>query len=353
MARDSSLHEPASATQSPPHPALWDKRILLLGLLLAIATTALYLPVSHHPFLNLDDNQYVTANPHVQNGLNWETVHWAFTSYWSFNWHPLTWLSHALDVDLFGLDPAGPHVENLALHVLNVLLLFWVLTRATGYIGRSAMVAALFAFHPINVESVAWIAERKNLLSMLFFLLALGDLPLVCFAPFVSTLQPADAVVCAGAAGQAANHHIAVRPFAVGLLAATADGHKRRCRVSREEKASGASQREGPIVCVVRAKLGAHDSGAEGRRRSGHLRQVFDERSAGERAGGLPALSRESVLAGRFVAHVSSSGHQVTDLGDLAGAHCVAGRHRAYDTILDADSTCWSAGCGFSEPWFP
>ena len=158
----------------PAHPALWDKRILLLGLLLAVATTALYLPVSHHPFLNLDDNQYITANPHVQNGLSWDTVHWAFTSYWSFNWHPLTWLSHALDVDLFGLDPAGPHIENLVLHVLNVLLLFWVLVRATGFVGRSAMVAALFALHPINVESVAWIAERKNLLSMLFFLLALG-----------------------------------------------------------------------------------------------------------------------------------------------------------------------------------
>ena len=172
MARDPQ--EPASAAQGPGYPALWDKRILLFGLLLAVATTALYLPVSHHPFLNLDDNQYVTTNPHVQDGLSWDTVHWAFTSYWSFNWHPLTWLSHALDVELFGLDPEGPHLENLMLHVLNVWLLFWVLTRATGCLGRSAMVAALFALHPVNVESVAWIAERKNLLSMFFFLLALG-----------------------------------------------------------------------------------------------------------------------------------------------------------------------------------
>ena len=75
------------------HLSLWDKRILLLGLLLALATIAVYLPVAHHPFLNLDDNQYVTANPHMQNGLSWDTVQWAFTSYWSFNWHPLTWLS--------------------------------------------------------------------------------------------------------------------------------------------------------------------------------------------------------------------------------------------------------------------
>lgn len=156
------------------YPSLWDKEAWLLSLLLGAATILLYFPVAHHPFLNLDDKQYVTGNPHVQDGLNRETVEWAFGSYYSFNWHPLTWLSHALDVEMFGLDPAGPHLVNLALHVLNVLLLFWVLARATGYVGRSAMVAALFALHPINVESVAWIAERKNLLSMLFFLLALG-----------------------------------------------------------------------------------------------------------------------------------------------------------------------------------
>jgi len=153
---------------------MWDKSMWLPALLLASVSILLYFPVAHHPFLNLDDNQYVTANPHVQAGLTWDAVHWAFSSYYSFNWHPLTWLSHALDVQLFGIDPAGPHVVNLALHVLNVLLLFWVLARATGYIQRSAMVAALFALHTINVESVAWIAERKNLLSMLFFLLALG-----------------------------------------------------------------------------------------------------------------------------------------------------------------------------------
>ena len=153
---------------------MWDRRVLLAAFLLVVATVALYFPVAHHPFLNLDDNQYVTANSHIQNGLSWDTVQWAFGSYYSFNWHPLTWLSHALDVEFFGLDPAGPHLVNLGLHVANVLLLFWVLARATGSVSRSAMVAALFALHPMNVESVAWIAERKNLLSMMFFLLALG-----------------------------------------------------------------------------------------------------------------------------------------------------------------------------------
>jgi hypothetical protein len=151
-----------------------NKLNLVLSFLLAAATVALYFPVSHHPFLNLDDNQYVADNVDIQGGLNRDSVKWAFTTYYSLNWHPVTWLSHALDVQLFGLDSARHHEVNLLLHVLNVVLLFWILERATGYAGRSAAVAALFAVHPINVESVAWIAERKTLLSMLFFLLALG-----------------------------------------------------------------------------------------------------------------------------------------------------------------------------------
>jgi Tfp pilus assembly protein PilF len=121
----------------------------------------------------MDDSAYVVDNPHIKSGLDWSTISWALTAYYQSNWHPLTWLSHALDVQMFQLDPGGHHSTNLLLHVVNVLLLFWVLLRATGYVGRSAMVAALFALHPINVESVAWISQRKNLLSMVFFLLAL------------------------------------------------------------------------------------------------------------------------------------------------------------------------------------
>jgi protein O-mannosyl-transferase len=146
----------------------------LLALLLVLATLAVYYPVRHLPFINYDDTLYVTENVHVQSGLQWDTIQWAFTTHDASNWHPLTWLSHALDFQLFGLDASGPHVVSLLLHTLNVVLLFWVLWRATGSANRSVMVAALFALHPINVQSVAWIAERKNLLSMLFFLLALG-----------------------------------------------------------------------------------------------------------------------------------------------------------------------------------
>ncbi len=152
-------------------PRQW---LIVLSLVLVVATVALYLPVNHHPFVNYDDDEYVTDNVHVKAGLKGETVAWAFTTYDAANWHPLTWLSHALDYQIFQLDPAAHHGTNLLLHALNVALLFWVLWQATGYPGRSLMVAALFALHPINVESVAWIAERKNLLSMSFFLLALG-----------------------------------------------------------------------------------------------------------------------------------------------------------------------------------
>jgi Flp pilus assembly protein TadD len=150
------------------------KRTLLLGVVLVIATLVLYYPAIHHPFVNYDDDGYVTQNHHVQAGLTWETVAWALTTYNQANWHPVTWLSHALDCQLFQLDPAGHHGTNVLLHGLNAALLFWILLQATGSAGRSFMVAALFALHPINVESVVWVAERKNLLSMLFFLLALG-----------------------------------------------------------------------------------------------------------------------------------------------------------------------------------
>ncbi|MGO9519010.1 MAG: hypothetical protein ACLPND_18415, partial [Candidatus Korobacteraceae bacterium] len=149
-------------------------QILALGFLLAIATVVLYYPVNNHPFANYDDADYVFDNFHVKAGLHWSTITWAFTTFAAANWHPLTWLSHAADVQVFELNPGRHHDVSLLLHTLNVVLLFWVLQRATGYVGRSAMVAALFALHPINVESVAWIAERKNVLSMLFFLLALS-----------------------------------------------------------------------------------------------------------------------------------------------------------------------------------
>jgi tetratricopeptide (TPR) repeat protein len=142
--------------------------------LLLVATVLVsYQPVTRNSFLNYDDDRYITNNPHVRAGLTGATVEWAFSTYEEANWHPLTWLSHALDIELFGLNPAGHHYENVLLHAANAVLLFLLLQSATGFCWRSLMVAALLALHPINVETVAWAAERKNVLSMLFFLLAL------------------------------------------------------------------------------------------------------------------------------------------------------------------------------------
>ena len=151
-----------------------NRQKLLLCLLLAATTIAVYSPIIRAPFLNYDDELHVTENAHVRAGLTWNTVQWAFRSSEASDWHPITWLSHALDCQLFGLGPAGPHAVNLLLHAINAVLLFLILEAATGFLWQSFGVAALFALHPINVESVAWISERKDVLSMLFFLLALA-----------------------------------------------------------------------------------------------------------------------------------------------------------------------------------
>lgn len=138
-------------------------------LLLVVATLALYNPVNRHPFVNYDDDRYITENPHVHNGLTWRTITWAFTATEQGNWHPLTWLSHALDYQLFHQNPAGHHFTSLLIHAANAVLLFLFLMYATRRLGPSLFVAALFALHPINVESVAWVAERKNVLCTFFF----------------------------------------------------------------------------------------------------------------------------------------------------------------------------------------
>ncbi len=148
-------------------------RTLLLCLLLMSVTLTLYIPVTHNAFINFDDEGYITDNAHVQAGLTWPTVKWSFTTFEMGNWHPLTWVSHALDYEWFGLNAAEHHFVSAFLHAINAAILFLLLQSATGFTCRSLMVAALFALHPVNVESVAWAAERKNVLSMLFFLLAL------------------------------------------------------------------------------------------------------------------------------------------------------------------------------------
>ncbi len=153
-----------------------DRRLIIfLAVLLALGTAAVYAPAMRNGFVNLDDPDYVTRNPHVLAGLTWADVRWALgSSYPSSNWHPLTWISHMLDVQLYGRNPPGHHFTSVLLHIFGVVLLFLLIESATGRAMRSAAVAALFAVQPLNVEAVAWVSERKSVLCVLFFLLAIG-----------------------------------------------------------------------------------------------------------------------------------------------------------------------------------
>jgi len=144
-----------------------------LCLLLAAMVWLVFGQTIHHQFINLDDGAYVYKNPQVYRGLTSEGIIWAFTQSHAANWHPLTWLSHMLDCQLYGLNPGGHHLTNVLLHTANAIVLFLVLRQMTGSLWRSAFVAAIFAIHPLRVESVAWVSERKDLLSGLFFLLSI------------------------------------------------------------------------------------------------------------------------------------------------------------------------------------
>ena len=148
-------------------------KIIFIALVLALLTLAVYWPVVHHEFIDYDDPDYVTQNEVVKQGLTGAGAKWAFTTGHASNWHPATWLSHMLDAQMFGMRPMGHHATNLLLHVLNSILLFLLLYQMTGATWRSAFVAALFALHPLHVESVAWVAERKDVLSTFFGLLCL------------------------------------------------------------------------------------------------------------------------------------------------------------------------------------
>jgi len=158
----------------PPRqlPLLPSNRFVVCILLAAILLLT-YSPVLRNGFVDYDDADYVTQNPHVNTGISWANSVWAFRTAYASNWHPLTWISHQIDCAIFGLTPAGPHVTNLLVHVTNMFLLFFWLTNVTRSRGSSAFVALAFGLHPVNVESVAWIAERKDVLSTLLWLLVL------------------------------------------------------------------------------------------------------------------------------------------------------------------------------------
>jgi Flp pilus assembly protein TadD len=149
-------------------------RSFLICLALTVATTAVFWQVCTYDFINYDDPRCISENPNIQAGITPKTIKWAFTTGYAANWHPLTWLSHMLDWQLFGLKPAGHHFTNLVFHIANTLLLFIVLKRMTNAFWPSAFIAALFALHPLHVESVAWVTERKDVLSTFFWLLTMA-----------------------------------------------------------------------------------------------------------------------------------------------------------------------------------
>ncbi len=201
-------------SKPPPNAFLSIRYDLLLGLFLVIATLSVYWEVQNHVFVIFDDDLYVTQNLKVRSGLSRENITWALSSGHASNWHPLTWFSHMLDVKLYGLSPGRHHMTNVLFHILNSLLLFIILRRMTGSVWRSGFVAALFALHPLQVESVAWVAQRKTVLStfwgiltlwsyvryvekkgglrflatLLFFMLGLLSKPMLVTLPFVLLL---------------------------------------------------------------------------------------------------------------------------------------------------------------------
>jgi len=164
---------PPSGFAIPNAAPVFSWRTLWIALALIAINLAVYAPVRQYGFVSYDDPAYVSENPHVSGGLTWPGIEWAFTSGYAANWHPLTWLSHMLDVQAFGMNAGPHHVTNLLFHIANTLLLFGLLIWLTGAAGRSAFVAGLFAVHPLHVESVAWVAERKDVLSTLFWLLTI------------------------------------------------------------------------------------------------------------------------------------------------------------------------------------
>jgi protein O-mannosyl-transferase len=181
---DKSYRPAKSASADPPS---WHEKLRsppLLCLLLAVVTFAVYLPALRNDFVNYDDADYVTANTHVQSGLKWENIQWAFTTGHASNWHPITWISHMLDCQLFGQQAGMHHLVGVLFHVANSMLLFLLLNWMTGAVWRSVVVAALFALHPLHVESVAWASERKDVLSAFFALLSL-----LVYPKYVSSVE--------------------------------------------------------------------------------------------------------------------------------------------------------------------
>ncbi len=222
---------------------------LLVCLFLVVATLAVYGKVGHHSYVNYDDPYYITENSRVQAGLTAEGVVWAFTSTHALNWHPITWLSHMLDVQLYGVNPAAHHLTNLLFHIFNTLLLFFVLRRMSGDLWRSGFVAALFALHPLHVESVAWVSERKDVLSTFFWMLTLWGYARYAEKPGVYRYLP---VLLFFALGLMAKPMVVTLPFVLLLLDYWPLGRLQRRQV---EGVSGSLKQKLPVFSLILEKF--------------------------------------------------------------------------------------------------
>jgi tetratricopeptide (TPR) repeat protein len=192
---------------------MWWHSSWAIGTALVLLTIIAFAPVLKNGFVNYDDPDYVTSNYHVQGGLNWPGAVWAFTTGHASNWHPITWLSHMTDWALFGAEPMGHHISSLVLHIANSLLLFFLLRRISSCTWRAAMVAALFAVHPVHVESVAWISERKDVLSTFFFLITL-----LMYSRYAVSRSSASAKTGDAASRVYLFYALALLAFALGLM---------------------------------------------------------------------------------------------------------------------------------------
>jgi len=194
---------------------MMNKREFVICFTLMMIILVVFWQVRSFEFIGYDDDRYVTHNHHVQRGLAKESVIWAFTAFHASNWHPLTWLSHMLDVKFFGLNPAGHHLTNLFFHVLSTLMLFFILKSMTGMVWKSSVVAALFAVHPLHVESVVWVAERKDVLSVFFGMAALWAYVRYTKQPVLSRYLP---ILLLFALGLMSKPMLVTLPFVLLLL---------------------------------------------------------------------------------------------------------------------------------------
>ena len=187
----------------------------MIYIILVLAILAAYEPVRHNGFVDYDDDQYVTENPHVNEGLSGESVLWAFTSFHFGMWHPLTSLSHIVNYELFGPNASGHHLTDLLLHIASTLLLFCILKKMTGAVWPSAFVAAVFALHPLNVESVVWVSERKNTLSTFFWMLTIASYIWYAQRPAITRYVVVVFVFCLGVMSKPV---VVTLPFVLLLL---------------------------------------------------------------------------------------------------------------------------------------